>query len=179
MFRTILPGMIAVALACGCATGEVGYTASVNATVETPDLVEVSPGVQVIADYDEPIFFTDGFYWRFYDGVWYRSSYYTGGWAFVDAPPVAIVQIGRPDVYRHYRPNGYVARHRPVPVHRVERPPVVRAEQREAYRARVESNRGYVRPVEPNRAPVERRPVTPARDHRDRKEHEHDHEHGG
>jgi hypothetical protein len=165
--------MIAVALACGCATGEIGYTASVNATVETPDLVTVSPGVQVIADYDEPIFFSDGFYWRFYDGVWYRSSFYTGGWAFVDAPPVAIVRIDRPDVYRHYRPTGYVARHRPVPVHRVERPPVVRAEQRRVY----ESNRAQtVRPVEPNR--VERRPVTPApkeRDHRKDREH---HEHG-
>ena len=174
MLRTILPGMIAVGLACGCATGEVGYTASVNATVETPDLVTVSPGVQVIADYDEPIFYSDGFYWRFYDGVWYRSSYYTGGWAFVDAPPVAIVQIGRPDVYRHYLPAGDFARHRPVPVRRVERPPVVRAEQRAAYRARVE-NRGYVRPVEPNRAPVERRPVTPPRE-RDR-DHRHDKDH--
>jgi hypothetical protein len=168
--------MLAVALACGCATGEVGYTASVNATVETPDLVEVSPGVQVIADYDEPIFFSDGFYWRFYDGVWYRSSYYTGGWAFVDAPPIAIVRIDRPTIYSHYHPAGYVVRHRPVPARRIERPPVVRAEQRRVYQQRVEVNRpGVVRPVEPNRAPVERRPVTPARDHRDKDKKEHGH----
>jgi hypothetical protein len=173
MLRTILPGTIAIALACGCATGEVGYTASVNATVDTPDLVTVSPGVQVIADYDEPIFYSDGFYWRFYDGVWYRSSFYTGGWTFVDAPPVAIVEINRPEMYRHYHPAGYVVRHRPVPSRRIERPPVVRAEQREAFRARVESNRGYVAP-----RPVERRPVTPPARERDRR-HDKDHHEPG
>jgi hypothetical protein len=39
-------------------------------------------------------------------------------------PPAAIVQIRYPYYYRHYRPNGYVAHHRPVPAHRVQRPVV-------------------------------------------------------
>jgi hypothetical protein len=118
---TIGPALIAAALACGCVgSGEVEYSGGVYAS--TPDLVTVSPGVSVIADYDEPIFYADGFYWRFYDNVWYRSSYYTGGWAFVAAPPVIIGRIDRPYVYRHYRPAGYVARHRPVPVGRIQAP---------------------------------------------------------
>jgi hypothetical protein len=47
--------------------------------VSTPDLVTVSPGVQVVADYDEPVFYTDGFYWRYTDGGWYRSNNYATG----------------------------------------------------------------------------------------------------
>jgi hypothetical protein len=84
------------------------------ATVATPDLVYVSPGVQVIADYDEPIFYSDGFYWRFYSGAWYRSAYYTGGWAYA-APPAAIVRINRPYAYAHYRPAGWRGRAAPAP----------------------------------------------------------------
>lgn len=118
---TMIPALVAASLACGCVgTGEVEYSGGVYAS--TPDMVTVSPGVSVIADYDEPIFYTDGFYWRYYDNVWYRSSNYTGGWAFVAAPPIVIGRIDRPNVYRHYRPNGYVAHHRPVPISRIQRP---------------------------------------------------------
>jgi hypothetical protein len=67
------------------APGYDGYAA-------TPDLVTVSPGVQVVADYDEPVFYNDGFYWRYYDGGWYCSSNYATGWFFVDAPPVVIAR---------------------------------------------------------------------------------------
>lgn len=106
----------------GACVPAVEYRATVTAT--GPDLVEVSPGVRVIADYDEPIFFADGFYWWFYDGYWYRSGTYTGGWVYVAAPPIVIGRIHQPHVYRHYRPSHYVVRSRPVPVHRVERPRV-------------------------------------------------------
>ena len=85
-------------LATGCA-------ATVAADAYGPDLVTVSPGVQVIADYDEPIFYSDGFYWRYYGGVWYRSSYYTGGWVYA-RPPVAVLRIDWPHAYVHYRPRG-------------------------------------------------------------------------
>ncbi len=102
----------------GCA-GSVGYRAT--ATVDTPDMVVVSPGVHVIADYDEPIFYSNGYYWWNTQGTWWRSSYYTSGW--VEArPPTAIVSIGSPYRYRHYRPRGYTARYRPVPTHRIQRP---------------------------------------------------------
>src|SRR5215471_5330430 len=115
MRSIVLPTIVlAASLMTGCYATVSGEAYPPDAyAYQQPDMAYVSPGVQVIADYDEPIFFTDGFYWRFYDGVWYRSTYYTGGWAFVDAPPVAIVQIDRPNIYVHYRPSGYVARHRP------------------------------------------------------------------
>ena len=85
-------------------------TASADGYAATPDLVTVQPGVQVVADYDEPVFFVDGFYWRFYDGYWYRSNNYYAGWYFYERPPVAVLRIDRPYAYSHYRPAGYVAR---------------------------------------------------------------------
>jgi len=100
-------------LLIGCA-GEATYGGTATATVRTPELVTVSPGVEVIADYDQPIFYTDGFYWRYDNGTWFRSDYYTGGWVYA-APPRALYRIDRPYAYRHYRPHGYVARR---PAHR-------------------------------------------------------------
>ncbi|HEY1550730.1 MAG TPA: hypothetical protein VGG28_23030 [Kofleriaceae bacterium] len=73
------------------------------------DLVEVSPGVEVIADYDEPIFFADDLYWVNRGGFWYSSTWYGGGWGRNYNPPGHILGISRPDMYRHYRPAGYVA----------------------------------------------------------------------
>ena len=110
MCRSTLLVFAAAALAAGCA-GRVGYSA--GASVEGPDLVYAAPGVQVIADYDEPIFYSDNFYWRYDGSVWYRSSYYTGGWVTM-TPPSVIVQIDQPRRFVHYRPQGWVA-HRSNP----------------------------------------------------------------
>jgi hypothetical protein len=115
----ILSAALGAAALTGCyATGDVGYSASATYSsapandgyAATPDLVTVQPGVQVVADYDEPVFFTDGFYWRFYDGYWYRSNNYAYGWSYWDRPPVAVLRIDRPYAYTHYRPAGYVSR---------------------------------------------------------------------
>jgi len=126
MRRIILPALCSAILAGGCVEpAGVAY----SGTVSTPDLVAVGPGVHVIADYDEPIFFSDGFYWWFYDGFWYRSHTYTGGWIYIATPPLFTARISPPHVYRRYRPAGYVHRSRPVPVHRVQRP-VVRDHRR-------------------------------------------------
>src|SRR6185503_17635560 len=119
MRGTLLTVALSAAALGGCyTTGEVGYRAtyvapSADVYVSTPDLVTVSPGVQVVADYDEPVFYTDGFYWRFYDGLWYRSSNYATGWYYWSSPPATVLRIDRPYAYRHYRPTGYVARSRP------------------------------------------------------------------
>src|ERR1700681_375747 len=115
----ILTAALGAAALTGCyATGDVGYSGSATYSsapdpdgyAATPDLVTVSPGVQVVADYDEPVFFTDGFYWRYNDGYWYRSNNYAYGWGFYARPPVAVLRIDRPSAYAHYRPVGYVAR---------------------------------------------------------------------
>ena len=81
--------------------------------VSTPDLVEVSPGVQVVADYDDSVFYSDGYYWRSDGGMWYRSNNYAGGFEYWASPPQAIITINEPYRYRNYRPSGYQPRHQP------------------------------------------------------------------
>jgi hypothetical protein len=70
-----------------------------------PPLVEVQPGVQVVEDCDDEVFFSAGWYWHpGPNGVWYRARSWRGGW--VAAPPrvvpAAIVRMPRGE-YRHYR----------------------------------------------------------------------------
>lgn len=74
----------------------------------TGDLVEVSPGVEVLADYDEPIFFADDLYWVNRGGIWYSSGWYRGGWGRAEHVPTHISGIVHPEGYVHYRPGGYV-----------------------------------------------------------------------
>lgn len=116
MRPTLTRILISVALAAGCGGAEHRGTVAVSSP---PDLVAVAPGVQVIADHEEPVFYSNGSYWWFFGGSWYRSATYTGGWTRVPTPPVALAQIRDPDRYRYYRPSGYVARR---PERRVPRP---------------------------------------------------------
>ncbi|HEU4726986.1 MAG TPA: hypothetical protein VFT22_03835 [Kofleriaceae bacterium] len=164
MRRTILSAVLfAAAAAGGCYTsGSVGYTAgySGEAYVATPDLVEVSPGVQVVADYDEPVFYTDGFYWRFYNGGWYRSNNYATGWYYYERPPVAVLRIDRPYAYAHYRPQGYVVRNRA----RYRPPEAIVRDHRQpepVYRQPAPVVRDHRQPE-----PVYRQPEPVVRDHR-------------
>jgi hypothetical protein len=75
--------------------------------VTSPDLVAVSPGVQVIADADEPLFYADGYYWLYRDNTWMRSDNYRGGFARIDVNivPQGVRAIQQPQTYAHYRRN--------------------------------------------------------------------------
>ncbi|MEO8704637.1 MAG: hypothetical protein ABI867_31570 [Kofleriaceae bacterium] len=166
--RLLLTAALLAGFATGCyaTTGTGYYGGTVTATTVAPDLVYVSPGVQVIADYDEPVFYADGFYWRESGGTWYRSSYHTHGWAYA-APPRTVISIQNRHGYSHYRPAGYVRRD-----HRYQ-------QSRPAYR----DNRNYrdnrSRPVVRDNRNYNRPAARPAardnRDHRDRKRDDRDH----
>lgn len=98
--------LVSLLFAVGCYTeADVGYGGGVYAS--TPDMEVVSPGVQVVAvDYDYPVFFSDGMYWRYYGGTWYSSRVYTGGWGVAYNVPVGVRGIDRPYAYAHYRGRG-------------------------------------------------------------------------
>jgi hypothetical protein len=102
MLRALLPVTLFAALATGCYTeADVGYTAGYVGPA--PTLAYVSPGVQVVYDAEYPVFFADGFYWRWYGGTWMRSPYYNRGWAVSYNVPVGIRSVQRPWTYSHYR----------------------------------------------------------------------------
>jgi len=70
-----------------------------------PPLVTVQPGVQVVRDYDDEVFFSGGWYWRSSpEGVWFRTRSYRGGWVVAPrhAVPVAVMRLPRGQ-YRHFR----------------------------------------------------------------------------
>lgn len=116
MLRTslILGGLLALATATGCyARG----STRVSAGYASPELVYVSPGVQVVADYDVPVFYSQGFYWRYNSGVWLRSRLYNRGFVRVRTVPVVVRQIRHPNRYVRVRARGHV-RQRPARVYR-------------------------------------------------------------
>jgi hypothetical protein len=69
-----------------------------------PPLIVVQPGVQVVRDYDEEVFFTGGYYWVRRDNRWYRArDYRTQQWRFVEQRRVPVVIYrAEPGRYRHW-----------------------------------------------------------------------------
>jgi hypothetical protein len=141
----IFPALLVMALAGGCV---VSGSARVRTT--QPTLVYVSPGVQVVEDYHEPVFYSDGYYWRYYGNVWYRSSYHTGGWVTVRTVPAHVRRIDRPHTYVRYRGNAH-GRHGTQPSrshvrdHRDNRREPARGNVRDHRDNRREPARGNVR----------------------------------
>jgi len=106
IMRKILFSMLVMAGLSACTgSGQVTYSGEVH----PPQLVEVSPGVQVVADYDQPVFYSDSYYWRYDNGVWYRSREHTRGWARVDVVPAQVRTIDRPEIYVHYHGHAQAA----------------------------------------------------------------------
>lgn len=106
MQRILLPVVAALGLATGCyTTGDVGVGYSYGYAAPAPSLYYVSPGVSVVAYSEYPVFYADNYYWMYNGGVWYRSSYYGGGWVVWHDVPYHIRSIDRPYRYARYRPD--------------------------------------------------------------------------
>jgi hypothetical protein len=100
----ILLALSASAVAAGCAgTGTMTYSSGV--TYRSPSLAYVSPGVYVVADSSEPVFYSDNSYWLYRNNAWYRSNYYDRGWTYYRTPPRTVLSIQRPHAYVRYRPG--------------------------------------------------------------------------
>lgn len=74
-----------------------------------PPLVVVSPGIQVVPDYDEEVFFVDGWYWVRRDAYWFRARDYRGSWVVVErrGVPAGLVRIP-PGRYKRWHAAGPV-----------------------------------------------------------------------
>lgn len=103
MLRSLL---LCSALLAGCYSEEPGVVygggGGVVAVDGAPGLIEVSPGVDVIADYDYPVFYSDGEYWRYDGGIWYQSAYWGGGWGLAYNVPYGVRGIRNPAGYAHW-----------------------------------------------------------------------------
>jgi hypothetical protein len=112
MIRTLAKASIAIALLYGGQASAQVFEAHVGVSIPAPTiqfdveppLVVVTPGVYVVEDYDQEVFFTDGWYWSRRGDVWYRTRDHRGGW--VAAPPRYVPGKIRglpPGHYRHFR----------------------------------------------------------------------------
>jgi hypothetical protein len=109
--------LCALVFALAPVAGRAQVTASVSVPLPViqfrvaPRLVTVEPGVQVVPEYDEEVFFVGGAYYTRMDGRWYRARDYRGGWRPCEKRyvPARIVRY-EPGRYRGYR----VVESRPV-----------------------------------------------------------------
>jgi hypothetical protein len=69
-----------------------------------PPLVVIQPGVQVVEDSDDEVFFVDSWYWVRRDGRWFRTQTHRGGWVLVEdrSVPVTIIRMP-PGQYRKWK----------------------------------------------------------------------------
>lgn len=108
--------LVAFIPAVALAQVQIEVTAPSFHWAEAPHMVVVTPGVQVVEDYDQEVFFVDGFYWSRSGDRWYRSQDHNGNWMVVSAPPARLVTY-RPGQFRHYRGKRVVVEApRPTPV---------------------------------------------------------------
>jgi len=78
--------------------------------------------VYVVPDVDADIFFYDGWWWRPWEGRWYRSAYYDSGWAYYQRVPVFYVWIpsGWRNDYRDHRWKGHEWDYQRIPRQQVQ-----------------------------------------------------------
>jgi hypothetical protein len=100
------------------------------AYVEPAAFIYIGPDIQVIDDYEYPVFFTGGLYWRQEGGVWYSSSYHDRGWAMNADVPAHVRGIERPNQYVHYHADVHARVGQPgyrapvtAPIHHTAPPP--------------------------------------------------------
>ena len=102
-----------------------------------PPLVVIQPGVRVVQDFDEEVFFVGGYYWVARGDTWYRSRDHRGPWGSMKPKkvPAELTRLERgryrrwqhderrswPDPKQakhgelHWRPNDRVEAGRPPP----------------------------------------------------------------
>lgn len=81
-----------------------------------PTMVWVSPGVWVVEDYPEPVYFADGYYWYPSLGIWYRSRRWDH--EFHRFPPDRVpkrIRTLHHEDYRHFHGARDWPRSRPGP----------------------------------------------------------------
>ena len=127
LFRTMLLAFLFIFPAPSMAGVDVGVSISLPPLVvfSAPPAMVVIPEtyVYVVPDADVEIFFYDGWWWRPWEGRWYRSRHYDSGWGYYQRVPFFYSRIPRSwrDDYRERRWGGRPWNYQPIPHQQVER----------------------------------------------------------
>jgi len=91
LFGTIFLALVLVSPIQAMARVDVGISISLPPLIvfSAPPEVIVIPGTYVYAvpDLDVDFFFYNGWWWRLWEGRWYRSRYYNRGWGYYNDVP--------------------------------------------------------------------------------------------
>ena len=73
-----------------------------------PDMIALpdTPDVYAVPGSDAEVFFYNGWWWRLWEGYWYRSRYYDGGWAYFDHVPRFYFDVD-PNWRAYYRDHNW------------------------------------------------------------------------
>lgn len=127
LLGTILLGLVLVFPIPTMARVDVGISISLPPLIvfAAPPEVVVIPETYVYAvpDVDVDIFFYNGWWWRPWQGHWYRSRHYDSGWAYYQRTPSFYARIPsswRND-YRDHRWEGHQWNHQRIPHQQLQR----------------------------------------------------------
>ena len=127
LFRTMLLGLVLLSPVPAMAGVDVGVSISLPPLIvfASPPAMVVIPEtyVYVVPDVDADIFFYDGWWWRPWEGRWYRSRRYDSGWAYYRRVPSFYTRVpsGWRNDYREHRWRGRPWNYQPIPHQQVER----------------------------------------------------------
>lgn len=111
MKKILLLVVTAVGSSAGCYTrGDVGMSGTYSTgggyyASGGPQLYYYSPGVSVVAYSDDPVFYSDNYYYRYNNGIWYQSPYWNSGWQVSYNVPYGVRSIDRPHSYARFQPG--------------------------------------------------------------------------
>lgn len=86
-----------------------------------PALVTVSPGIQVVENYRDEVYFVDGWYWVRRDSRWFRTRNHRGGWVVVErGVPPGLTRLP-PGKYKHFKGKKGAGNAKHAPGHKVRK----------------------------------------------------------
>ena len=102
MKKLMLAALAAIVLSPSSAPAQVAVQIQVGIPANPP-MVVVQPGIQVVENWNEEVFFTGGYYWVRRDGYWYRAPSPRATWVYVEPyrVPPGLTRLP-PGHYRHY-----------------------------------------------------------------------------
>jgi len=124
--------LLVAALVPLSARAQIGVSVGVNVPLPPPIVFSGPPQVVVLPesnvyvapDVEADIFFSQGWWWRPWEGRWYRSRQYDRGWGFYRAAPPPFyrnVPPGWRNDYREHRWHGREWNHERIPHGEMER----------------------------------------------------------
>ncbi|MGC4120767.1 MAG: hypothetical protein QM765_40560 [Myxococcales bacterium] len=101
---TLLALTLAALLAPSLAAGQINVSFKLPLP-PAPPLVVVAPGIQVVPDLDDEVFFHDGFYWARRSDRWFRATHPHAEFVPVEVKvvPPALVKVGPPGHYKRWK----------------------------------------------------------------------------